>query len=140
MNLKQNKGIGLGDAIVAVTILMIFTGIIVSISYNIYIQSNFIKRNEKATNYIVEMFEYAQGIIFDDISSQKIVDYINEKEDKAKAIIGEYVEGVENLEAYTIFVNVTDEYPGYVKQIDITVMYKLGGKNKIVNMKTLVSK
>ena len=140
MNLRQNNGIGLADAIIAVVILMIFTGIIISISYNIYIQSNFIKRNEQATNYIVELFEYAQGLVYEDLNSQVMIDYINNKYENAKAIEGEYVEGTEKQAAYTIFINVTDEYPDYIKQIDITVMYKLSNKNKTVNMKTLVNK
>ncbi|MBO5413312.1 MAG: hypothetical protein J6A29_03290 [Clostridia bacterium] len=148
MNLKQNKGIGAADAIIAVAILVIFTGIIVSISYNIYNQSNFIKRNEQATKYIVELFEYAQGIIYEDLNSQVMIDYINNKYENTKAIKGKYIEGAEKQAAYTIFINVTDEYPDNVtdeyldcvKKIDITVMYKLGGKNKTVNMKTLINK
>lgn len=140
MNLRQNKGIGATDAIVAVIILMIFTGITVSISYNIYLQSNFIKRNEQSTNYIVELFEYAQGIVYENLNSEVLVDYINNKYENAKAINGTYIEGAEKQAAYTIFINTTEPYPGYIKQIDITVMYKLGGKTKTVNMKTLVNK
>ncbi len=140
MNLRQNKGIGLADAIIAVVILMVFTGIIVSISYNIYIGSNFIKRNEQATNYIVELFEYAQGLVYENLDSQVMIDYINNKYENAKAIQGEYIEGAEKQAAYTIFINVTDEYPNYIKKIDITVMYKLGKKSKTVNMQTLIKK
>lgn len=140
MNLRQNKGIGLADAIIAVVILMIFTGIIVSISYNIYMGSNFIKRNEQATNYIVELFEYAQGLVYENLDSQVMIDYINNKYENAKAIQGEYIEGAEKQAAYTIFVNVTDKYPNYIKKIDITVMYKLGKKSKTVNMQTLIKK
>lgn len=140
MNLRQNKGIGATDAIIAIVILMIFTGIIVSISYNIYVQSNFIKRNEQATNYIVEIFEYAEGLIFEDLDAEKMIDYINDKYENVKAINGIYVEGVKKQAPYTIFINVNDEHPGFIKQIDITVMYKLGGKNRIINMKTLVNK
>lgn len=140
MNLRQNKGIGAADAIIAVVILLIFTGIIISISYNIYIQSNFIKRNEQATNYIVELFEYAQGVIYEDLNSQIMIDYVNNKYENVKAIEGDYAEGTEKQAAYTIFINVTDKYTDYIKQIDITVMYKLGNKNKTVNMKTLVNK
>lgn len=140
MNLRQKKGIGLADAIIAVVILMIFTGIIVSISYNIYMGSNFIKRNEQATNYIVELFEYAQGLVYENLDSQVMIDYINNKYENAKAIQGEYIEGAEKQAAYTIFINVTDEYPNYIKKIDITVMYKLGKKSKTVNMQTLIKK
>lgn len=140
MNIKQNKGIGLSDAIIAVVILMIFTGVIVSVSYNIYIQSHFIKRNEQATNYIVELFEHAQGLLYEDVDSTELVQYINNKYDIAKAISGKYTEGTEILDGYTIFINVQDKYPDYIKQVDITVAYKLGGKNRTVNMSTLINK
>lgn len=140
MKIKQNKGIGLSDAIIAVVILMIFTGVIVSVAYNIYIQSHFIKRNEQATNYIVESFEYAQGILYEELNATKLVQYINDKYDIAEAISGKYTEGTEISQGYTIFINVQDKYPGYIKKVEITVAYKLGGKNRTVNMSTLINK
>lgn len=140
MNLKQNKGIGLSDAIIAVTIFVIFTSIIVLISSNIYLQSNFIKRNEQATNYIVEIFEYAEGYVFDDLNTQQLVDYINNKYDNAEAIIGLYNNDEQNPRGYKIYINVDDKYQNYIKQIDITVIYKLGKNVKTVSMGTLINK
>lgn len=140
MKLKQNKGIGLQDAVIAVAILTVFTGIIASIAYNIYVQSNFIKRNEQATDYIVELFEYAQGLMYNDLNSEVMVEYINNTYDNAKAVKGEYTENAQKQAAYTIFVNVTDERKDYIKKVDITVMYKLNKKSQIVNMKTLIKK
>lgn len=147
MNIKQNKGIGLSDAIIAVVILMVFTGVIVSVSYNIYIQSHFIKRNEQATNYIVEIFEYAQGLILEDLNSEKLIQYVNNKYENVKTESGEYKEETEELKGYKIYINVYDvnsydnsKEIGYIKQVDITVVYKLGGKNRTVNMSTLINK
>lgn len=159
MNIKQNKGIGLADAIIAIGIFIIFTGVIISISYNIYIQSNFIKRNEQATNYIVEIFEYAQGLVFEDpdpdnapdldnyLNSDNLVQYINDKYDIVNAKSGEYKEETEGVKGYKIFINVYDvnnyddsKKTGYIKQVDVTVEYKLGGKVKTVNMATLINK
>lgn len=140
MNVKQNKGIGLADTIIAIGIFIIFTGVIISISYNIYIQSNFIKRNEQATNYIVEIFEYAQGILFEEVNSDKIIDYINNKYKSVKTIKGEYIDKDEKQKGYTIFINITDVNQNYIKKIDITVEYELGGKTKTVNMATLINK
>lgn len=146
MNIKQNKGIGLADALIAVAILMIFTGIIVSVSYNIYLQSNFIKRNNQSTGYIVEIFEYAQGLLYDDVTSDNLVKYINDKYDNVNAISERYTEEIEEISGYKIFINVEDKYSneedkeGYIKQIDITVMYKLGKKIKTVDMSTLINK
>lgn len=147
MNIKQNKGIGSIDAIIAVVILMIFTGIIATISTNIYAQSQFIKRNDQATNYIVDIFEYAQQISYDDISEQELVDYINKKNGKEEAIAEQYSEDNMKNSGYTIFIEVNGfidednkDYSDYIKQIDITVAYKLKGKTKTVNMSTLINK
>ena len=69
MNFKKEDGFTLTDGVVAVIIITLFSGIIMSISYNIYLQSNFIKRNDTATNYIVDLFEYAKSIEdFEDVN------------------------------------------------------------------------
>lgn len=141
MNIKQNKGVSSADAIIAIVILMAFTGIIVTISSNIYTQSQFIKRNEQATNFCVEIFEYAYGILYEDVSAEKLATYIENIYDKVHTVDGKYSENNVNTSGYTIFINVNDgEYPNYIKQVDITVAYKLKGKIKTVDMSTLVNK
>lgn len=141
MNLKGNKGIGLTDAVIATAILAIFTTIIISVSYNIYLQSNFIKRNDNATNYIVSIFEYSQKILYSDISSENLINYVDTLNDKnVKAIEGKYQENSEKLAPYTVFINVEEPYENYIKRIDVTVMYKLSKKTKTVSMSTLINK
>lgn len=140
MNIKQNKGISSADAIIAIVILMIFTGIIATISTNIYAQSQYIKRNDQATNLIVEVFEYAQGITYDNVSSSQLATYINALYDNVNAIEGNYnSEGITSA-GYRMFINVEETQPGYVKQINITVAYKVKGKIYSINMKTLINK
>ena len=132
MNLKQNKGVTLADAIIAITIFMIFTGLIITISYNIYLQSNFVKRNSSATNYIVDLFEYAQVLEFKDVTTEKLEEYINQKE------------GICTLDnsskGYKMKISVKENKEGYIKQIDATVSYKIGKKEKSVTMSTLINK
>ncbi len=132
MNLKQNKGVTLADAIIAITIFMIFTGLIITISYNIYLQSNFVKRNSSATNYIVDLFEYAQVLEFKDVTTEKLEEYINQKE------------GISTLDnsskGYKMKISVKENKEGYIKQIDATVSYKIGKKEKSVTMSTLINK
>ena len=132
MNLKQNKGVTLADAIIAITIFMIFTGLIITISYNIYLQSNFVKRNSSATNYIVDLFEYAQVLEFKDVTTEKLEEYINQKE------------GISTLDnsskGYKMKISVKENKEGYIKQLDATVSYNLGKKEKNVTMSTLINK
>ncbi len=129
MNLKQNRGIGLTDTIIAITIFVIFTGLIVTISYNIYLQSNFTKRNSNATNYIVDIFEYAQTLNIDEITEQKLNEYINNK-NIAKGY---------NFNITIAKVPENAEYE-YIKKIDVTVTYNLGRREKTLTMSTLINK
>lgn len=124
MDLKQNKGITLADTIIAITIFIIFTALVITISYNIYLQSNFIKRNSTATNYIVDLFEYAQGLNFDVVTGDNLKSYVDNK----------------NYKGYEIEIGVTEKKEGYIKQIDVTVTYKLGNKENSVSMSTLINK
>lgn len=161
MKLKDNKGIGLSDAIIAIAIFIIFSGMIISISYNIYLQSNFIKRNDTATNYIVDVFEYAQTLAVDEESTDEILKenlkaYINSKPqtEKIKAFSElsdiELSEKLNQNKGYIMQISVNDisnyndetiDYESnIIKQIDVSVSYKLSGKIKTVNMSTLLTK
>jgi len=161
MKIKDNKGIGLSDAIIAIAIFVIFSGIIISISYNIYLQSNFIKRNDTATNYIVEVFEYAQTLgvtegSTDEILKDNLKTCINSKPQTEKITAFSALSAVELNEklnqnkGYIMQISVndisnyndetTDYESNIIKQIDISVSYKLSGKIKTVSMSTLLTK
>ena len=145
MTLKSNKGFALADTIIAIFVLVIFSTLVISISYNIYISSNFVKRNGQATNYIVEVFEYAKTLNVDDVNATNLVTYINTKGEKIQAIEGIYSETADKLDSYTMFISmdeasIAEEQRSYIKKIDITVMYKLGTKTKTVSMSTLINK
>lgn len=129
MNFKQDKGITLADGVIAIAIFVIFTTLVISVSYNIYLQSNFVKRNSNATNYIVSLFEYAGTLNFDDVTSENLNEYISNK-NIAKGY---------NFNINVIKVPEEAEYD-FIKKIDATVTYKLGGKTKTLNMSTLITK
>lgn len=140
MKVKDNKGIGLTDAIIAVIILMIFAGVIISISYNIYLQSTFIKRNEQATSYISQIFEHAQNIKYEDLTQQNLEEYINEIDSDKLHVIAS--EEADKSTPYSALLTVSEasEYEGYISQIDISIIYKLGRKTKKLDMSTLIHK
>lgn len=162
MNYKSNKGFTLNDIIVAIFIFIIFSGIIISISYNIYLNSSYVKRNSQATNYIVEVFEYAKTISIDENTIDEntidenlvanLVDYINKKNidnPKEKIFAKKEIYSEQSLPesnySYTMFINLNqenlkEEQRTFLKQIDITVMYKLGTKTKTVSMSTLINR
>jgi len=146
MSFKANNGFTLNDIIIAIFIFIIFSAIIASISYNIYINSNYVKRNSQATNYIVEVFEYAKSLSFEEVTVKSLFDYIDGKKDeKIEAKKEKYMEESKKSEKpYTMFINIDEtfkkEKAEFIKKIDVTVMYKLGTKTKTVSMSTLINK
>ena len=58
--------------VMLVLIIVLFSGLIATISYNIYISNSSIKRMSKATNYIIDTFEYIDKINYDDVTNIKI--------------------------------------------------------------------
>lgn len=145
MNLKSNKGASLADVIIAVFVLVIFSTLVISISYNIYINSNFVKRNGQATSYIVDVFEYAKTLNFDTFTENDLVTHINAKGEDITAKAEKYSEtSIKSNSPYTMFIWIDEEAlegkEEFIKKIDITVMYKLGTKTKTVSMSTLINK
>lgn len=140
MKVKDNKGIGLTDAIIAVIILMIFAGVIISISYNIYLQSTFIKRNEQATIYISQIFEHSQSILYEDLTQKELKDYINEMDSDKVQVIEDAEANRSTPYSALLTVSEANGYEGYITQIDISIIYKLGRKTKKLDMSTLIHK
>ena len=135
MGLKKQNGFAMTDAVISVVVLTIFATIIVTISYNIYVQANFIKRNNTATNYIVDLFEYAKTIDLSDVNYATLAAHFSGDNDITVANTDNGTTG----KKYTMIIEVqnTNEF---VKQIDATVRYKLAGKTKSINMSTLINK
>ena len=141
--MKNNKerGFALTDAIIAIIIIMILTSVIIIISYNIYLQSSFIKRNTKATNIIVNLFEYAKSLDFDDINYNDLSDYY----DNNNEVIVEEDVTLPAGRGYTLNIAVEDssnnnQLDEYSKKITATVRYKLAKKEKKVEMSTIINK
>ena len=151
--LKKSNGIITTDAIVAVLILTLFSGLIVTISYNIYISNASIKRMSKAIGYIEDVFEYVDKNYYDDVdTAAELKTYFNNKY---------YFENngntpKQNAEVYlktgneqdqdtpfkaTITITKYNTIPGnqdkedLVMEINMKVEYKLGNKNQKIEMK-----
>ncbi len=141
MNFKKENGFALSDTAIAIIIIIIFTGIISSISYNIYLQSNFIKRNDTATNYIVELFEYAKSLDFDEVTFGKLSEHFNNI-----TVLNAKDNNNTVSKGYTMIIDINDLTEGnnidetYRKEIIAEVRYKLGDKLKYVKMRTIINK
>jgi len=154
--LKNKKGFVASDALIAVLIIILFSGLIATISYNIYLANSSIKRMSKATEYIVKTFEYIDKENYESVNINGLKDYINQNETIFNITnnqinitsnntneVAEFIGNSENP-AYTIEINIayynktegnTDKLD-LVKEITMTVKYKLGNKDQEITMKT----
>lgn len=155
--LKEQKGFATSDALIAVLIIALFAGLIATISYNIYLSNSSIKRMSKATSYIVDVFEYVDKSYYDEVTEENIITYFNEKyyyqEDKVtkrenaevKAGLKEETEELDTpfkdtpfkVEIDIVKYNETEgntDKLDLVKEVTITVRYKLGNKEQKIPM------
>ncbi len=151
---KNQKGIAASDGLIAVLIITLFSGLIATISYNIYLSNASIKRMSKATNYIVDVFEYVDKSNYDDITLDNLTGYFNDKyyyeqdgatvKEDAEVKIKENNENLEDMQTPfkgEITITKYNETEGntdkldLVKEITMKVKYKLGNKDQEIEMK-----
>ena len=150
--IKEQKGFAATDALVAILIIILFSGLIGTISYNIYLSNSSIKRMSKATNYIVDLFEYIDKINYDEVTKENLVNYFNKKyyykedgttpKSDAEVKLKETDENIEtpfkaeiNIEKYKDTEGTLDtEGLDLVQEITMTVKYKLGNKDQEITM------
>ena len=138
--LSDNKGFVASDGLIAVLIIAIFTGIIATLLYNIYISNTSIKRMSTANNYIINILEFIDKIDYNDLDNTDILkenyEYLDDVEDFENPE-DEDLERMWVLEGnptdnngYTINI-ILDKYKlnedtqDLVRQITVTVNYKL---------------
>lgn len=149
--LKRQNGFTGADIVVSLAIITLFTGLIVTIAYNIYLVTNAVKRTSTANSYIVDVFEQVDRLYYDDVIKEKLADYFNEKyyyEDTSHTALKENAMAkANNAEGedvpYQIEINVTTygEDEGkldLVKTIEMSVKYNIGSnKGRTVTAKRI---
>lgn len=154
--LKNNNGFATSDALIAILIIALFTGIIASLLYNIYLSNASLKRMSKANGYIIDVFEYIDKIYYDDVNEDNLIAYFNNKyyyqengvnpKQDVDVMAGTDITTLNT--PFKVIINVQN-YNGIegnenkldlVKQITMSVTYKLGGKDQKVEIKRIKSR
>lgn len=147
--LKEQKGFAASDALIAVLIIALFSGLIATISYNIYLSNSSIKRMSKATEYITNVFEHIDKVYYDEVTIENLKSsytYLSEQINSQESIdenmerLGVLTGTVENSYEITIIIdkyNLEENSLDLVKQIKMRVKYKLGNKDQIIEMKKI---
>ena len=144
--IKGQKGFASSDALIAVLIITLFSGLIATISYNIYLSNSSIKRMSKATSYIVDVFEYIDTIDYDIVTKGELATYFNSKYyigSKPEVKMLEDGENIQDINTpFKAEINIVkyNETEGnkdkldLVQEITMTVRYRLGNKDQEITM------
>lgn len=137
--LKSNKGITAADAVLGVALAILFSGIIATLSYNIYVTSSSLKRSSKALEYITSTFEYVATQYYDNVTEDNIKEYINNLDEKISTNEGKPYKAQVSVTKYNQIEGNTDKLD-LVKEITMSVTYKLGDKDQTIEIKTAKSR
>lgn len=78
--LKQNKGALMADAIAAIIILCIFTGVVGNLYYQIALNNNLVLLNANSVYYVVKIAEEIDRISYEDVTNE-LTNTLKEKYD-----------------------------------------------------------
>lgn len=142
--IKKQNGFVVSDAILAILILIMFTGLITSLIYNIIVTSKKIKINSQQVTYITDVFNYAERLAYNDVTTENLIKYVNEKNETKNSLTA----GIENSNLQTPYkmiikvekYNETEgntEKEDLIKIITLKVETELSKKTYTTQMKML---
>ena len=139
----NSKGITATDAIIAIFLISLFTGIIATLSYNIYVSSTFTNRSVQANQYVIDFFEYVDRMNFEEATTENLVKYINDKNDSK--ISAKELSNANNLTTpYKMEINVElypeDRKMDLVKIVSISLSYKIANKEQKIEIQRVKAK
>lgn len=134
--IKNEKGIVVADALIAILIMTIFLGLILTLTYNIYLTSNFTKRNSTAVNYGINIIEYIERTDYVYITESHLIDYVKTLGDNVSAGTDENTlttpyKVILDVQNYNEIAG-NEEKQDIIKKINITIKYNLGDTIKEV--------
>lgn len=150
--LKGNSGIGASDAIIAILIISLFTGLIATILYNIYISNTSLKRMGTANSYIIDILEYSEKLYYEDLTTSNkmqaefsLTESENPDEPEEENLKRLWkLEGTIN-NGYNVEITLdkyTPEENSYdlVRKITVTINYKVGNRNQEISVYRIKSR
>lgn len=158
--LKKSNGFAASDGLIAILIITLFTGIITTIIYNIYLSNASIKRMSTATGYVTTILENMDKEYYEDMTIDGLEDYINTNQElfdvqdnQINISSNDTTEqqksmGSSSNPPYTINMNIeyynktegNEDKLDLVKKLTVTVSYKLGNKDQEITMSRVKSR
>ena len=126
--IKSNKGISMADLVIALLILIILSGVIGNMLYQIAYNNASLRMNAIATDYAVKVAEYIDKIPYEDVTTEMQITEIN-----GQKIIDKFKINIE-VENY----NSNDSTKkDIIKKVTITVNYDILKENKTYKIQKL---
>ena len=132
MNFKSEKGATGIDITIAIIIIGLFIGLIVSLMYGINKSSKDIERKTEATNYAISEIEKLKAEDFDTLESKQTSGYIDGTPYYKTIKVVDYADLEENQGE--------DKERGLIKKVTVEISYKSGKEDKKVELSTALSK
>ena len=126
MNRKNNGFVGI-DMIIAIIAIIIFSGLIIFLMYNNFLENLKIKKEALATIYLTETLENVGITNYDDLTQENI-------DNGAINVVSPEIENYNyemRIEVLTEDLSLTEtqKQTGIVKKVVATISYKIGNKN-----------
>ena len=145
--LKESKGIVASDALIAILIISLFTGVIATLLYNIYIANTSLKRMGIANSYVIEILEYADELYYEDLTTSDALtqkfSWLNEENnpEQIPGLMWELKGSPEN--DYRVQIDLKKYEPEHeedevvydlVRQITVNISYKVGRRTQNIEI------
>lgn len=153
MNLKENRGYVGVDIAISVVILLILIPTITGMIYNINTSSHSTEIKAQAINIAVNAIEASKGLELEDLDDESILTELqsiynnpsNGTEITTDAETGDIII-TDQIATYKLKFDIvdysetnTDANPNMVKTVKATVTYKTGGKEKSIDISTVLT-
>ena len=130
--IREEKGIVVTDAIIAILIIMLFTGLITSLISKIMIEKMKIKMNSQQMTFVTQIFEHIEKMEYNEVTEENVINYINSIE-PTKISAGTSLDNLTTANKIKVKVEkyeTTEENPGFdlVKIVTLTIQNELDNK------------
>ena len=118
MNIKKNNGFIGVDMGIAVIAILAFSGLIISLMYNNYLENARVKMEAMSTIYLTEILENIGIANYDNVKQDEINNFI--PSDMKNSVYNAKIEVNSNLSE--------TQKEDIIKKVNVTVSYKLANK------------
>ncbi len=135
--MKNNKGFSTAEIIIAIIIIIFFSGLIAGTYYNYYISNSAKTRNARASLCIVDVIENVKAMEYEKIDEQSVKNKIDEMYENN--ILPKQYTVTADIQKYNE-IEGNEEKLDLIKIIKVKVIYEVGNDEKELEISSIVTK